>query len=126
ITDRSSHWISRWTYNHLIEWGVSHQWAAYVNLAVLLTAVVILVYFLQYTVRTILKTILQRVASSSSLRLFGYLYNNRLPHFLALIAPFSLVKNAIPVVFSDFPGWIKPLDAATEVYMVFMLVWMLM
>jgi miniconductance mechanosensitive channel len=126
IADQSTDLISRWTYNHLIDWGVSHQWAAYVNLVVLLAVVVMLVYFLQYTVRTILKTILQRVAASSRLQFFQYLYDNRFPHYLALIAPFSLVKNSIPVVFADFPAWIRPLDILTEVYMVCMLVWMLM
>ncbi len=126
ITDPLTHQISRWTYNQLMEWGVPHQWAAFTNFIALLTMVVILVYVLQYTVRSILKTILQRVAASSKLLFFRYLLKNRFAHFLALIAPFSLVKNAIPVVFSDFPGWIRPLDAVTEIYMVFMLVWMLM
>src|SRR5690606_26183387 len=77
ITDPSTHQISRWTYNRLIEWGIPHQWAASANFITLLIAVVILVYVLQYAVRSILKTILQRVAASSKLLFFRYLLKNR-------------------------------------------------
>lgn len=119
-------YTSRWTYDWLISWGVPETLASYINLIVLLLILVVLVYALQFIVRATFKKGLQKATTASSLGFFRYLLRNRFPHFLALAAPFSLVKNAIPVVFADFPVFIRPLDALTEIFMVFMVVWILM
>ncbi|MEX2594590.1 MAG: mechanosensitive ion channel domain-containing protein [Anditalea sp.] len=118
--------VSRWTYEGLIGWGIPEAVASFMNLMVLLMVVLVLVYALQFFVRAALKKGFQKITNTSSLTFFGYLARNRLPHYLALAAPLSLVKNAIPIVFADFPAWIRPLDALTEIYMVFMIVWILM
>lgn len=118
--------IGRWTYDWLIRMGLSDALASYLNLAVLLCAVVLLVYAVQFFVRAAFNKGFQKITKSSNFRFFGYLKKNRFPHFLALIAPLSLAKNSIPIVFADFPAWIGPLNALTEIYMVFMVVWMLM
>src|SRR5690554_39114 len=118
--------LSRWTTEFLIGLGVPEATASFINLALLILVVAILVYALQHFVRLGLRKVFEKLSRNSSLRIFQYLRNNRFPHYLALIAPLSLVKNAIPVVFADFPGWIAPLDALTEIYMVFMIVWIIM
>ena len=118
--------LSSWTTDFLISLGVPETTASYINLMLLILVVVILVYALQHIVRLALRKAFERLSRNSNLRIFQYLRNNRFPHYLALIAPLSLVKNAIPVVFADFPGWIAPLDALTEFYMVFMIVWIIM
>lgn len=124
--ETSSNFINRYTYDWLIQKGVPQQSAAYVNLIVLLLLLVILVYVLQWLVRKALVQVVNRVADRSGVKFFDYLRKNRFPHYLAHIAPFSLVKNTIPIVFEHFPVWITPLDALTEVYMVFMIIWILM
>lgn len=118
--------FSRWTYEELVAWGVPETIASSANLLVLLLMVAVLVYALQFLVRAALNKGFQKITDTSRLSFFGYLAKNRFPHFLALVAPFSLVKHSIPIVFADFPAWIKPLDALTEIYMVFMVVWVLM
>lgn len=128
INDENSNVVSigRWTYDWLISWGVSPSLASYVNLFVLLVVIAVLVYGLQYVVRAALRKAFQKITSTTKLSFFGYLVKNRFPHYLALAAPLSLVKNTIPIVFADFPSFIKPLDAITEIYMVLMIVWILM
>lgn len=118
--------LGRWIYNVLVGWGLDEKLASYVNLAVLLCIVVLLVYALQHIARAVLRKAFTKIASTTKLSFFGYLLQNRFPHFLALIAPLSLIKNAIPVVFADLPAFIIPLDNLTEIYMVFMIVWILM
>lgn len=118
--------MGRWTYDSLISLGVGESAAAYINLLVLLMITAVLIYALQFIFRAVLRKSFQKIYSTSGLSFFGYLSKNRFPHFLALIAPLILAKNAIPIVFADFPAWIAPLDALTEIYMVFMVVWMLM
>lgn len=118
--------IGRTTYKLLINWGAPESLASYINLFVLLAIVVVLVYFLQHFVRAALKKVFRKLSSTSKLRYFNYLIQNRFPHFLALAAPLSMVQNAIPVVFADFPSFIGPLSKLTEIYTVFMIVWILM
>src|SRR5690554_1526446 len=118
--------ISRWTYDWLIGWGAPQSLASYINLAVLLFIVAVLVYLLQFLVRGALRKGFQKITATTKLSFFGYLARNRFPHYLALAVPLSLVKNTIPIVFADFPAWIVPLDALTEIYMVLMIVWILM
>jgi len=124
--ETSSQFISRWTYHLLVDLGVPEHLAAYVNSATLLLLVILLVYLVQLIVRNILTVALRKVGQNSRMSFFGYLLKNRFPHFLALIAPFSLVKNTIPIIFADFPKWIEPLDTLTDIYMVFMIIWMAM
>ncbi|WP_134090738.1 mechanosensitive ion channel family protein [Olivibacter sp. XZL3] len=124
--EKSSNFISQFTYHKLVDMGINKELAAYVNVFVLLTIVVFLVYLVQYLVRKVLKVAFTKIYDRTQLRFFSYLLKNRFPHFLALIAPFSLVKNAIPIVFDDFPSLIRPLDIATEVYMVFMIISIIM
>lgn len=118
--------LGRWIYKLLVGWGVDEKLASYVNLAVLLFLVVVLVYLLQYVARAVLRKAFTKIASTTKLSFFGYLLQNRFPHFLALIAPLSLIKNAIPIIFADFPAFIRPMDNLAEIYMVFMIVWILM
>lgn len=118
--------ISRWTYDLLISLGADKSVASYINLGVLLSIVVALVYALHIVARAVLRKGFQKFTSTTKLSFFGYLLKNRFPHYLALTVPLSLVKNAIPIVFADFPSFIRPLDNLAEIYMVFMIVWILM
>lgn len=123
---KSSNFISEFTYHKLIDLGVNKEVATYVNVFVLAAILIFLVYAVQYIVRKVLKIAFTKIYNSTQLRFFDYLLKNRFPHFLALIAPFSLVKNAIPIVFNDFSQLIKPLDTAMEIYMVFMIISIIM
>lgn len=118
--------ISRWTYELLIGWGAPPSLASYINLAVLLFMVIVLVYVLHFLVRGALRKGFRKITATTKLSFFGYLSKNRFAHYLALAVPLSLVKNSIPIVFADFPAWIAPLDNLTEIYMVLMIVWILM
>lgn len=124
--EKSSNYISRFTYDQLVDWGINKSIASYVNVFVLLAILVLLVYLVQYVVRRVLRTTFTKLAASTKLSFFSYLLKNRFPHYLALIAPFSLIKNAIPVVFDDFPTFVSPLDKLMEVYMVFMIISIIM
>lgn len=118
--------ISRWMHDHLIKWGIATNIAQYVNLFVLLLITVLLLYVTQYLVRRILRIALIKIIKKTRLDFFQHLLENRLPHFLALTAPLIIIKVAIPIVFADFKSMIKPLNHLTDVYLVFIIIWMLM
>lgn len=124
--EKSSNFISRFTYHKLIDAGVNKDIAAYVNIFVLLAILVLLVYIVQYVARRSLKMVFRKVATTTRLSFFDHLLANRFPHFLALIVPFSLVKNSVPILFDDFQHLIDPMNIVLEVYMVFMIISIIM
>lgn len=110
----------------LTKWNVSDNMLIYTKLIVLLVVVIIIVYILQFLVRYILTAIFKRIHKISKLNIFGYAVKNRLPHFLALVVPYSFVRGCIPIVFMDFKSFISPLIKLTDIYMVFMIIWTIM
>lgn len=118
--------VSRWTYNQLVKWGVPEEFAAYVNLFALLLALIILIYLVHYAVKRMLRIVLIRVSKKSHIEFFHHLLNNRFPHYLALSAPLLLIKGSIPIIFSDFRHLVKPMNVIADIYMVFVIIWMMM
>ena len=54
------------------------------------------------------------------------LKENKFAYYLALIAPVSLISLLIPIIFDNFPGFIKPLEILLKIYIVFMIINILM
>lgn len=118
--------IAEWMHDFMSGLGVSEQWIGYTNFIVLLVLVALIAVGLQYLLRKLLIFVLRRAGSISKLSFFGYAIKNRLPHFLALIGPYSLVKGTIPVIFYDFSTWISPIDKLVDIYFVFMVIKIIM
>lgn len=118
--------IALWIQDFLIGLGVPEQGIIYTKLIVLFALVVIIVLCLQYLLRRILLFVFHRAVNITKLSFINYTIENRLPHYLALIGPYSFVRGTIPVVFYDFHTMITPMLKATDVYMVFMVIWIIM
>lgn len=122
---KSSNFINKYSYDQLIAWGIDEKWASYVNLLVLLSITVIGVFIVHFVVWRFFRQLLIWLTSEKR-RFLSYLKNNRFAYSLALIAPVGLIKASIPIVFDNFPSFIKPLSAILEVYVVFMVITILM
>lgn len=120
--ETSSNFISRFSYDLLIEWGVSKDQATLVNCLVLLASLIILIFVVLSIVRAVLRLVINYISKSQKLKFLNYLRAHRFAHYLALIAPVSLVRAGIPIVFESFPAWIRPLSLLTDIYSVFMVV----
>lgn len=118
--------IALWIQDFLIGLGIPEQGIIYTKLIVLFALVVIIVLCLQYLLRRILLFVFHRAVNITKLSFINYTIENRLPHYLALIGPYSFVRGTIPVVFYDFHTMITPMLKATDVYMVFMVIWIIM
>lgn len=118
--------IAVWMQKVLTEMGISEQWIRYVKLIVLLAIVVVAVYVLQLAVRKIFTFISVRLEKITKLSFFRYTIDNKLPHYLALVVPYSFVREAVPIVFHDFKIFISPLIKLTDIYLVFMIIWTIM
>lgn len=117
--------ITKWMQNLLSGWGVAEQWIVYVKIIVLLTITALMVYLLQFVVRRILTFVFQRIASMTPISFFKYTIKNRLPHFVALIVPYSFVRGTIPIIFYDFKILVKPFLKIVDIYLIFVVIWIL-
>jgi len=123
---RSTSAISEWSINILTNIGVPEGWVKHINTLFLLVALVIIVLIMQYLTRTILQLVLNRSAKITKVPILSHLGNRRLPHYLAMIVPFSIVKGSIPIVFDQFPKLMNLVDKAADVYLIFYIIWLIM
>lgn len=120
------HVLNNWLKDFLVNLGISDNLITYFKAAILLIITVILVYVLQQLVKRILVFVFDKVTKNTPLSIFEHAISNRLPHYLALVVPYSFVRTAIPIIFIDFKSWISPCIKITDIYMVFMVIWTLM
>lgn len=118
--------ISKWMQKVLSGFGIPEQWIEYTKFFVLIALVILVVYILQYLTKYILTFVLNKVHKITKLSFFDYTVKNKLPYYLALVVPYTFVRNTIPVVFYDFPAFITPLIKLADIYMVFMVIWTIM
>lgn len=117
--------ISVWMQNALTSLGVPQQWITLVKILVMLVIIVVTVYVLQFLVRKILTFVFQRVEKLTPISFFKYTIKNRLPHYLALVVPYSFVRGMVPILFFDMKSFISPCIKLVDIYMIFMLIWII-
>jgi miniconductance mechanosensitive channel len=118
--------IAIWMQDFLKGLGVAEQWIIYTKLIVLLALVIVIAFCIQFLLKKILLFILRRTAHITKLSFINYAIENRLPHYIALIGPYSFVRGTIPVVFYDFHSLISPMLKLTDIYAVFMIISIIM
>ena len=109
----------------LAKMGISEQFIKYINLIFLIVAVVLLVYILQVVTRKILIAILEKTSKMKKLSFLQFAVNRKLPHYIAMIVPFSLIKGSIPTIFYDFPKSKVFFNQLADAYLVFYVLWLL-
>lgn len=112
--------ITGWMQSTLASFGVPQQWITLVKTIVLLAIVIISVYILQWVVRKILTFVFQRVEQLTPISFFKYTIKNKLPHYLALIVPYSFVRGVIPIIFFDLKAFISPCIKVIDICMIFL------
>lgn len=117
--------ITGWVQNLLSRCGIADQWIVYAKVILLLAITALMVYILQFIVRHILDFVFHRIGRMASLSFLHYTIKNRLTHFVALIVPYSFVRGTVPIIFYDFKLLIKPAVKLVDIYLVFVLIWII-
>lgn len=122
---QSTNLIRNWSMEFLSNLGINDQFIKYINLIFLIAVVVVLVYILQVVTRKILTAILGRTSKMKRLSFLQFAINRKLPHYIAMIVPFSLIKGSIPTIFFDFPKTLLFFNKLADAYLVFYVLWLL-
>ncbi|GAB5473699.1 MAG: mechanosensitive ion channel [Maribacter sp.] len=117
--ERLSHKI----YDILVDMGLSSDWAAYINLAILFIGLLLLLLLLDFILRKVLIGLFSRLSLNSKTHFDDLLVKNRAPRNIAHIVPLLLLAKAIPTVFQDFPQIGGFLLKAIEVLGIFLFLW---
>jgi len=123
---RSTSAISEWSFQLLSGFGIPVEWVNFLNLILLTLGLVMLVFIVQYLTRNILQAVLNRASRFSRTNFLKHLSKRRLPHFLAMIIPFSLVKGSIPIIYSNHPKLMNFLDKLADIFLIFYVIWLVM
>lgn len=121
----SADFITHYIHDFLRDIGVAEKWIDVVNLIIVLAAAIVIVYLLQKIVKITLTFAFKKTEKITKLSFFKHAEKNRLPHFLALLVPYTFIINAIPTIFADYRMLIKPSLKLTEIFMVFLVIWLL-
>ena len=100
---QQSNLVRNWSMDFLSNLGISDQFIKYINLIFLIAFAIVLVWVLQVVTRKILTLVLEKTSKVKRLSFLQYALNRKLPHYIAMIVPFSLIKGSIPTIFFDFP-----------------------
>ncbi len=122
----SAGFIKQYIYTFLSNIGLSDTWIHVINLFIMLFAAIIIIILLQKLVNYILTFILNKAHKVTKLQIFKFAIEERLPHFLGLLVPYTFAVNVIPTVFSDYPNLISPALKTADIYLVFMVIWTIM
>lgn len=107
----------------LLEQGYSEQVAKQVNLGVTLLATIILIFVLDRLLRSIIISGFRRFSNKTSTSFDDFLAQSNFPKYTAHIIPFVLLEKLIPIVFADFPGWMRFFLKGLDIYLIILVVW---
>lgn len=115
--------LSHKIYNYLIELGLSSDWAAMINLTILLIALLVVLFIIDFIFRKILVGLFTRLSLNSKTNFDNLLVKNKAPRNLAHIIPVIILYKAIPFVFQDYPIAEPILLKIIEVFGIFLFLW---
>lgn len=94
--------IKHYIYDLLIDKGVSEEAASYLNMLVLLIAVLIVAYGVDFVSKRLLRKFSEKLAKRTKTNFDDILVENKLPRNVAHIIPLAILIEFVPQIFTDF------------------------
>lgn len=91
--------------DRLLETGMNETLASYLNMGILLVAVLFLAFLLDWVLWKIFRNLSVRLARRSRTNFDNYLVAHKTPKAVASLFPLLFLLGMVPVVFSDFANW---------------------
>lgn len=115
--------LSHKIYDYLVDSGLSADWAAYINMAILLVGVLIILFLVDFILRKLLIGLFIRLSVNSKTHFDDFLVKNHAPRNIAHVIPILILVKTIPFIFKDFPAVESFLLKTIEVFGVFLFLW---
>ncbi len=117
--------LSHKLYEYLIDSGLSSEWAALINVVILVVGLLVLLFIVDFVFRKILVGLFTRLSQNSKTNFDDLLVKNKAPRNIAHIVPLIILYKALPFVFRDFPATESFILKAIEVFGIFLFLWII-
>jgi len=117
--DRFKHLL----YDYLISVGTGEATAEYLNMFVLLVALLIVVFITDFIIKKILIQTFIRFALRSKTNFDDFLISNKVPRNVAHIIPLLIAIEFVPFIFYDFPEFESKAEKGLEVFAIVLTLW---
>ncbi len=115
--------IKHLLYDYLVKAGMSAISAEYVNMFILLVALLILAYLVDFLAKKIIVELFTRFSVKSKTNFDDLMVKNKAPRNIAHIFPLILGLELIPVVFIDFPYFENIIEKGLQVFTIILVLW---
>lgn len=115
--------LSHKIYSYLVDSGLSPDWAAFINLMILVVALLVVLFIIDFLFRKILVGLFTRLSLNSKTHFDDLLVKNRSPRNIAHVVPLVILYKATPFVFRDFPSVEPYILKVIEVFGIFLFLW---
>ena len=117
--------IGKTFYNLLIARDRSETSAVYLNLIANILVLAIVIFILDKILQVVIIKGFKSFSDRTKTTFDDYLVKSNFPRYTAHIIPFILIEKAIPYVFTDFPGISRFLLHITDIYLIFLVIWII-
>ena len=110
-------------YTYLIELGLSHNSAKYLNMLTLLVVLLLLTVLVDFVLRKVLIKLFTQFTLKSKTNFDNLLVKNKAPRSIAHIIPLIIALELIPYVFIDFPYFENLVEKGLQVFAIILTLW---
>ncbi|KJD32846.1 mechanosensitive ion channel protein MscS [Tamlana nanhaiensis] len=115
--------MKHYFYDLLVSKGFTETSASYLNMGILLVALIVVVLITDFIVKRILVVSFNQFATKSKTNFDDLLISNKVPRNVAHIIPLIITLEYFPIVFSDFPNFELPVEKALKVFGIVLTLW---
>ncbi|WP_340073736.1 mechanosensitive ion channel family protein [Leptobacterium sp. I13] len=116
---------SRLFYDYLVDRGYGEGAAISLNLLVNALVLTLTIIIIDQILRRVIIKAFQVFTTKTKTTFDDFLVKSNFPKYVARVIPFIIIQRAIPYVFVDFPKSEDILIKITDVYLIFLVIWIL-
>ncbi|XCF05012.1 mechanosensitive ion channel domain-containing protein [Tamlana crocina] len=115
--------LKHWLYDYLMELGTTEVAAKYLNMLLLLLALLILIFIVDFITRKLLIGVFSQFASKSKTNFDDLLVANKAPRNIAHIVPLLIALEFVPIVLADFQFYEEIAEKGLKVFGIILMLW---
>lgn len=115
--------IKHLIYDYLIDLGLSVTYAKYINMMVLLVALLVIAFLVDYIIKKIIINLFTQFTIKTKTKFDNFLVTNKVPQNVAHIIPLIFGLEFIPIVFADFPYFENMVEKGFKVFAIILTLW---
>jgi miniconductance mechanosensitive channel len=110
-------------YDYLVNLGLSEIAAKYVNMAVLLLGLLIIVFSIDFVIRKMIRSFFTKFANKTKTDFDDLLIKNKTPRNMAHILPLIIAHQLSPIVFADFEYFSTIIEKGLHLFAIVLILW---